>query len=166
MVVKRGYPSRGCLLTLRDRQIIALVAEGLRNQQIADKLGLSKVDDVKIHLHRIYEKLGVDSRVELLRYALRYGLVPFMIDKQGPVSRTEQQRIERGMRCVTLLAHILPDPDREEWLGELRETRWDLTQAGYSRWGISFITWMWVLRLGWTLIKGFNFSKKKQQGSS
>jgi hypothetical protein len=77
-----------------------------------------------------------------------------------------QEQILQGqeMRCVTLLAHILPERDREEWLGELMETRCDLIQKGYSRWGISFITWMWLLYLGWTLIKGFNFSKKKLQG--
>jgi hypothetical protein len=67
----------------------------------------------------------------------------------------------REMRCVTLLAHILPERDREEWLGELRETRCNLVEKRYSWWGISFITWMWLLYLGWTLIKGFNFSKKK-----
>jgi hypothetical protein len=68
------------------------------------------------------------------------------------------------MRCVTLLAHILPERDREEWLGELTEMRCNLIQEGYSRWSISFITWMWVLYLGWTLIKGFNLSRKKQKG--
>jgi hypothetical protein len=88
------------------------------------------------------------------------------IAKEAYALEIRQAQVLQGreMRCVTLLAHILPERDREEWLGELRETRCNLIEKQYSRWGISFITWMWLLYLGWTLIKGFNLSKKKQQG--
>jgi DNA-binding NarL/FixJ family response regulator len=62
------------ILTPREIEIIRLVASGLRNKEIADKLTISE-GTVKIHLHRSYEKLHVDSRVGLVRYAQVKGLV-------------------------------------------------------------------------------------------
>jgi two-component system nitrate/nitrite response regulator NarP len=41
-----------------------MVAEGLRNKAIAERLSISE-GTVKVHLHNIYEKLGVDGRLEL-----------------------------------------------------------------------------------------------------
>jgi DNA-binding NarL/FixJ family response regulator len=62
------------ILTPRETEIVRLVASGLRNKAIADKLALSE-GTVKSHLHRSYEKLHVDSRIALLRYARAKGLV-------------------------------------------------------------------------------------------
>jgi DNA-binding NarL/FixJ family response regulator len=62
------------LLTPREIEIVRLAANGLRNKEIADKLAISE-GTVKIHLHRSYEKLQVDSRIALLRYAQAKGLV-------------------------------------------------------------------------------------------
>ena len=62
------------LLTLRELEIVRLAASGLRNKEIANKLAISE-GTVKIHLHRSYEKLHVDSRIALLRYAQTKGLV-------------------------------------------------------------------------------------------
>lgn len=61
------------ILTDRETEIMCLVAEGLSNQQIADKLILS-LGTVKIHLHNIYGKLGVKNRVDLTLYAQSKGL--------------------------------------------------------------------------------------------
>jgi DNA-binding NarL/FixJ family response regulator len=60
------------LLTTREREIVASVAEGLSNKVIAHRLGLSE-GTVKIHLHRIYGKLGVHSRTALLSLAFGRG---------------------------------------------------------------------------------------------
>ena len=57
------------LLTEREEQIVHLVAEGLPNAEIASKLSVSS-HTVKNHLFRIYEKLGVSTRSELILYAL------------------------------------------------------------------------------------------------
>ena len=57
------------LLTHREEQIVQLLAEGLPSREIAAKLGLSP-HTVKNHLFRIYEKLGVSNRSELILYAL------------------------------------------------------------------------------------------------
>jgi DNA-binding NarL/FixJ family response regulator len=55
-------------LTDRERQVIALIAEGLKNRQIADRLFISHVT-VTHHLSSIYGKLGVSDRLELVIYA-------------------------------------------------------------------------------------------------
>ena len=56
------------LLTQRQEQIVNMVLEGLPNHEIAEKLHLS-AHTVKNHLFRIYEKLGISNRTELILYA-------------------------------------------------------------------------------------------------
>ena len=55
-------------LTDRERQVIALIAEGLKNRQIAERLFISPTT-VTHHLSSIYSKLGVSDRLELVIYA-------------------------------------------------------------------------------------------------
>ena len=55
-------------LTDRERQVIALIAEGLKNKQIAERLFISPTT-VTHHLSSIYSKLGVSDRLELVVYA-------------------------------------------------------------------------------------------------
>lgn len=57
------------LLTNREEDVVRLVAEGLQNREIAEKLKLSE-HTVKNYLFHIFEKLGVSSRVELVLYAV------------------------------------------------------------------------------------------------
>jgi NarL family two-component system response regulator LiaR len=61
-------------LTTRERQIIAMVGEGLSNKVIAARLGLS-IRTVEGHVTHIFLKLGVESRTELVRFAMRHGLL-------------------------------------------------------------------------------------------
>jgi DNA-binding NarL/FixJ family response regulator len=64
--------SRGqVLLTPREEQTVSLVTEGLNNREIARELNL-KENTVKKSLLRIYDKLGVSNRVELVLYALSH----------------------------------------------------------------------------------------------
>ena len=60
------------LLTPREEQMVALVAEGLGNRQIARELNLSE-HTIKKYLFRIFEKLGISTRVELVLYAVNNG---------------------------------------------------------------------------------------------
>ena len=62
------------ILTPREIEIVGMIAQGLRNKAIAARLSISE-GTVKIHLHNIYEKLGIDGRVELVLYAQQKGLV-------------------------------------------------------------------------------------------
>ncbi|MGZ4891421.1 MAG: response regulator [Halobacteriota archaeon] len=56
-------------LTCRERQIVLLVAEGLSNKEMCRRLGLSE-GTVKIHLHNIYGKVGVNNRTALAAMAV------------------------------------------------------------------------------------------------
>jgi DNA-binding CsgD family transcriptional regulator len=56
------------LLTPRERDVVRLTAEGMRNQEISVKLNLSE-HTVRNYLLRIFDKLGISSRVELVLYA-------------------------------------------------------------------------------------------------
>lgn len=62
-------------LTVREREIAAHVANGLRNAEIARRLFISE-QTVKTHLGRIFRKVNVRDRVGLTIYASRCGLVP------------------------------------------------------------------------------------------
>jgi DNA-binding NarL/FixJ family response regulator len=52
------------VLTPRERQVMLLAAKGLPNKTIGEQLRVSE-GTVKIHLHRIYRKLGINSRFAL-----------------------------------------------------------------------------------------------------
>ena len=58
-------------LTPREDQIVTLITEGLSNREIATELNV-KENTVKKSLLRIYDKLGVSNRVELVLYALSH----------------------------------------------------------------------------------------------
>lgn len=60
------------LLTPREEQVVALVADGLSNRQVAEELGLSE-HTIKKYLLRIFDKLGISTRVELVLYAVSHG---------------------------------------------------------------------------------------------
>jgi len=60
-------------LTGREREVIELVGQGMRNQQIADKLCISVIT-VRHHLTSIFSKLEVGDRFELAIYSFRHGL--------------------------------------------------------------------------------------------
>ncbi len=62
-------------LTPRERDIVRLVALGLRNAEVAQKLFISD-ETVKTHLNNIFRKLNVRDRVELTLYAIRVGICP------------------------------------------------------------------------------------------
>jgi DNA-binding NarL/FixJ family response regulator len=57
------------LLTRREEDIVFLVAEGLRNREIAEQLKLSE-HTIRNYLFRIFEKLGISSRSELILYSI------------------------------------------------------------------------------------------------
>jgi len=69
-----GMRRLATILTARETEVMRWVAGGLSNQQIADKL-IVQEGTIKIHVHNIYRKLGVNNRVDLTLYAQKRGLV-------------------------------------------------------------------------------------------
>lgn len=71
---ERGLTEAARLLTPRELELVRMVAAGKRNRTIAETLHITE-GTVKVHLHNVYDKLGVDGRVELVLYAQEKGLV-------------------------------------------------------------------------------------------
>lgn len=61
-------------LSEREREILTLMAEGLNNVEIAEKLMIAR-STVKFHVSSIFSKLGANSRIEAVRLALQNGLI-------------------------------------------------------------------------------------------
>ena len=62
-------------LTEREREVLQLVAEGKTNQEIADQLVVS-IKTVQTHRMHLMEKLGAHDRTDLVKHALRLGIIP------------------------------------------------------------------------------------------
>jgi len=90
------------LLTPREEQVVGLVAEGAGNRDIAERLNI-KENTVKKSLLRIYDKLGVSNRVELVLYALtHHGIssaesTPVVLSTAFPKASHKTPSPERGV---------------------------------------------------------------------
>lgn len=71
--VSASDTARIATLTERERAVIQLICESLKNRQIGQRLGISEVT-VGHHLTSIFSKLGVTTRLELMNYAFQHGL--------------------------------------------------------------------------------------------
>ena len=61
-------------LTSREREILKYIAEDKKNKEIADLLGLS-IRTVQAHRTNLMDKLGARDRTELVKYAIRKGII-------------------------------------------------------------------------------------------
>lgn len=75
LIAQRQQPAPGADLTQRERELLALMARGLSNQDIAAEMAIA-VPTVKFHITNILGKLQVDNRTEAVLVALRHKLVP------------------------------------------------------------------------------------------
>lgn len=66
-------------LTKREHEVLELVAQGISNEVIAERLVIS-IHTVKAHLESIYRKLGVTNKVQAAVYAVMKGLVVVKFD--------------------------------------------------------------------------------------
>lgn len=69
-----NYPRRAHQLTDRERQVVTLIAEGNSTKEVAARLGIS-VKTADCHRTRIMDKLNVHQTANLVRYAIRQGLI-------------------------------------------------------------------------------------------
>jgi DNA-binding NarL/FixJ family response regulator len=84
------------LLSARETDVVRCVAEGLTNREIAQRLKLTE-HTVKNYLFRIFDKLGVSSRVEVVLYAFRNGSVAHS-SPQPPSSRQNSRSVTSPSR--------------------------------------------------------------------
>ncbi|PWI58479.1 response regulator [Sulfoacidibacillus thermotolerans] len=74
-LLKAPAKSQGVtVLTPRETEILAFIAQGYTNREIAERLHIS-VKTVEAHRARIVERIGAESRVDLIQYALQHGLI-------------------------------------------------------------------------------------------
>jgi DNA-binding NarL/FixJ family response regulator len=74
LLASEGRGAREASLSAREREVLQLIAEGYTNRQIAERLFIS-VKTVEAHKEHIVQKLGVRGSAELIRYAIRKGLI-------------------------------------------------------------------------------------------
>jgi LuxR family maltose regulon positive regulatory protein len=68
-------PSRSSLISAREQEVLILVAEGLSNREIAQRLIVAP-NTVKAHVRHLCTRLGASSRTQLLARARQSGLLP------------------------------------------------------------------------------------------
>jgi DNA-binding NarL/FixJ family response regulator len=77
-------------LTIRERQIFQLTAEGMSSTEIGNKLFIS-YRTVEVHRAKLMKKLGINNQAELIRYALQRGLAPIDNIKIEPNSGIDKE---------------------------------------------------------------------------
>jgi two-component system, NarL family, response regulator NreC len=73
-LVPASGEQRLSMLTPRERQVFELVARGVTHREIAEQLGIGK-KSVDTYRARLYQKLGINSRAELVEIALKFGVL-------------------------------------------------------------------------------------------
>jgi DNA-binding NarL/FixJ family response regulator len=73
-------------VTSKERAVLAAVARGLKNQEIAEELSIS-LNTVEFHMRNLLFKLGASSRVEALMRAQRLGVMDIELDRGGDAPR-------------------------------------------------------------------------------
>ena len=68
-------PARSTGLTAREAEIIALITQGLSNQEIAERSYLS-INSVKTYIRTAYRKIGVERRAQAVLWGIKHGFEP------------------------------------------------------------------------------------------
>ena len=85
-------------LTKREREVLALVAQGKRNRQIAEALTITE-GTVEVHLHNIFGKLDVSTRTQAaLFYTFSFGLGQPAAETRGTAGGGERRMSELSQR--------------------------------------------------------------------
>lgn len=100
---RRPHTSELDKLTPREREVLLLVAEGMANAEVAQRLWISTAT-VKFHLTKTYEKLGVANRTGAVRWAQQHGL---LTSDSRATSRPRRQAAAPAVRRAGGGAHSL-----------------------------------------------------------
>jgi len=108
-------PTADAILSRREQDVVRCVAQGLSNRETASRLGLTE-HTVKNYLFRIFDKLGVSSRVEVVLYAFRFrkdlaGPNPPLSDAWDPASKFgAEKQADRSRNLLRVAAKRTPAP--------------------------------------------------------
>jgi NarL family two-component system response regulator LiaR len=69
------WPGKAKGLTVRESEIVALITQGLSNQEIADRSYLS-INSVKTYIRTAYRKMGVERRAQAVLWGIKHGFEP------------------------------------------------------------------------------------------
>lgn len=108
-VSRRMVGVGGLPLSRREQEVVLGVAEGLSNREIAARLGLTE-HTVKNYLFRIFDKLGVSSRVEVVLYAFNMNSTPAPPRATAPASGSKTFSPEHSRKPHSTIGTPKPEP--------------------------------------------------------
>ena len=76
------WPGKEHGLTVRESEIVALITQGLSNQEIAERSYLS-INSVKTYIRTAYRKMGVERRSQAVLWGIRHGFEPDTVRHVG-----------------------------------------------------------------------------------
>ena len=97
------------LLSKREMDVVRSLAEGLTNREIAERLGLSQ-HTIKNYLFRVYDKLGVSSRLELLFITLTQAVSPQSPGSTAPKPSLPQHKEQNSVKPAGVTSAAYPRP--------------------------------------------------------
>ena len=86
-----AWPGRAAGLSVRESEILALITQGLSNQEIADRSYLS-INSVKTYIRTAYRKMGVERRSQAVLWGIKHGFEPDVVrHRQDDASVSESK---------------------------------------------------------------------------
>ena len=85
-IIGGDWPGRSEGLTAREAEVVALITQGLSNQEVAARSFLS-INSVKSHIRSAYRKMGVSTRSQAVLWGLRHGFTPDHVRIKNPNTR-------------------------------------------------------------------------------
>ena len=77
------WPGKAQGLTVRESEIVALITQGMSNQEIADRSYLS-INSVKTYIRTAYRKMGVERRAQAVLWGIKHGFEPDVVRRVEP----------------------------------------------------------------------------------
>jgi len=102
--VERVLSRRPVALTTRQGQIVSLVAQGLKNREIAVLMGITE-GTVKLYMYKLFKKLGTNSRLDLALYARNNLFGGQSCMEERGESRVERLRILAPRNAAEMMVH-------------------------------------------------------------
>jgi DNA-binding CsgD family transcriptional regulator len=98
------WPGRSAGLSSREAEVLALIARGLTNLEVAERAHLS-INSIKSYIRSAYRKIGVQRRPQAILWALENGFVP---DKERKIDPALQVRPAVATGSVAVPTHTKP----------------------------------------------------------